>query len=388
MKSLSPENLLLILLARGELSQNPLYQAKRLLELGIDWQILLKQARLLGVESFLRRHLLQGQLSPYLSPKAQITQDLQNTARNQALANLKRYEQFEMLLSLGKTLGIDIVPLKGIFLAEWVYGDLSLRKMNDLDLLCARKDCDKLSEELKKLGYREFSQQGSANRKALIRRTGHLPILVSPAELKLELHFDLFPGQECGESTTQRLLCNSTAAQFRGLGLRLLSPEALVAHLAIHLNRHLDHINHPLALYWFADLHEVISEHKIDWNSLLSYPHELLERILPILNFLQEHWDSPVCTALPRRLEPEAENAIIEKLFSPPENQSAWRKFYFKLLKDSFSSRKSLDTLFELLFPKRDYLIERYGLNGPFSPHLYRLLHPFLILARFIRRCS
>lgn len=71
-----------------------------------------------------------------------------NLARNMLL-----YDELSKVLSAFKTAEIDVIVLKGVFLAEQIYKNIGLRPMSDIDLLVKEKDLQKAKVELNKLMY-------------------------------------------------------------------------------------------------------------------------------------------------------------------------------------------------------------------------------------------
>src|SRR5262245_9473896 len=121
-----PEILLLLRCLRRE----PAPETARLLARPIDWTYLVQTSLDHGVTQLIFRHLV-----------AIGTQSIPTEIQNAALAySRKRAEQNQRyvveLLTVIRALekeGIPVVPFKGPVIAEWFYGDVSLRSFRDLD---------------------------------------------------------------------------------------------------------------------------------------------------------------------------------------------------------------------------------------------------------------
>ena len=67
--------------------------------------------------------------------------------------NIVLYEEAKKLIGELDGCGIETIMLKGIFLAEHVYGNIALRPMTDVDILIKKEDLPRASEALGILGY-------------------------------------------------------------------------------------------------------------------------------------------------------------------------------------------------------------------------------------------
>ena len=120
--------------------------------------------------------------------------------------------------------GIRILPCKGVFLAQSVYGQLSNRQFSDIDLLIGEEDVPRGGELLGSLGFTLVETLGQEQ---VFRDTTR--------QVEIDLHWQLtpvfFPVQfEFGEMWRR-----SVAAELAGTGYRSLSPEDLLLLLCIQL---------------------------------------------------------------------------------------------------------------------------------------------------------
>jgi len=63
------------------------------------------------------------------------------------------YQEFGSLSEILRTNAIPFITLKGICMAEWLYGDIGLRQMSDIDILVQEEDGHRCLEALKQAGY-------------------------------------------------------------------------------------------------------------------------------------------------------------------------------------------------------------------------------------------
>lgn len=119
-------------------------------ERGINWHLILSWSHWHGVTPLVYHTLKE---SNWAGIPNQIKEKLErifwaNTARNLLLAA----EIDKVFEALGKR-GVRSIPIKGIFLSEEVYPDISFRMMTDIDILIRREDLMMAEESLTERGY-------------------------------------------------------------------------------------------------------------------------------------------------------------------------------------------------------------------------------------------
>jgi hypothetical protein len=163
--------------------------------------------------------------------------------------------------------GIAAMPVKGLVVAEQLYGSLSARPCADLDVLVRPGDLPAAREVLRSLG---FAQQAAPPYKALVHQF-HDPGWVRGLDTErvyLELHWALWADSQ-KRLGTDALWQRSVAATFLDRPVRILSPEDMLLHLAIHRTRS------ALRLRWVVDVAELIRRHghDLDWDAFIERAH-------------------------------------------------------------------------------------------------------------------
>ena len=82
-----------------------------------------------------------------------VAEELRDIFRWNTIRNMRYYGDLRRLLSALKPEGIPLILLKGIFLAEAVYGDMGLREMSDIDVLARPADLARIAGILTGMGY-------------------------------------------------------------------------------------------------------------------------------------------------------------------------------------------------------------------------------------------
>jgi hypothetical protein len=159
--------------------------------------------------------------------------------------------------------GVAAMPVKGLVVAEQLYGSLSARPCADLDVLVHPADLPAAREVLRSLG---FAQSAAPPYKALVHQF-HDPGWtrgVGNERVYLELHWALWADSQ-QRLGTDALWDRSVPATFLGRPVRILSPEDMLLHLAIHRTRS------ALRLRWVVDVAELIRRYgpELDWEAYL-----------------------------------------------------------------------------------------------------------------------
>ncbi|MBV5343668.1 nucleotidyltransferase family protein, partial [bacterium] len=91
-----------------------------------------------------------------LVPAAVLTK-LRNAYYKTLSRNTLIYQEFVLLSEILRANSISFITLKGICMAEWLYRDIGLRQMSDIDILIQEKDGVRCLDALHAAGY--VSQQ-------------------------------------------------------------------------------------------------------------------------------------------------------------------------------------------------------------------------------------
>lgn len=131
----SLEDELLLLLARGTLTPEIQDRARGLLARELRWSLILNRPTAYQILPLIHRHL---QTLGFPGVPAEVRAELEGVCREVALRNALAVRELSELLRLFDRAGIPAIPLKGMALAESLYGDLTLRISTDIDILVPR----------------------------------------------------------------------------------------------------------------------------------------------------------------------------------------------------------------------------------------------------------
>lgn len=130
--ALTSEDQLCLLLARGQLTPEVRSRILEFLATPLQWPLILERAYSHQVYPLLYRNLRD--LGFPGVPEA-VQDELKGLFMANALRNQLLAEELARLLSLLGEAGIRVVPLKGVALAQSLYGETAARVCSDIDLL-------------------------------------------------------------------------------------------------------------------------------------------------------------------------------------------------------------------------------------------------------------
>lgn len=120
------------------------------LQHNLNWSYILEESIRQGIGCLIYNYLSQFKNNIPENIRKSFKQiHYKNTYRN-----IKIYQEISNILSSFNNENLGVIPLKGIFLAEKVYDNISLRTMNDVDILIKKKDLLTIDKILYDLGFR------------------------------------------------------------------------------------------------------------------------------------------------------------------------------------------------------------------------------------------
>lgn len=255
------EQRVLCLTARTQAGPEIERQLIDLLRGPLDWELLWGQGHLHEVLPLLvvSMRRIEAQIDIPASWRARaLRRQYATLIRNTTLA-----EAMNEVLAALRQVGVAGIPVKGVVLAETLYGGLGMRSLGDLDVLVRPADLPAARAQLRALGFAPAPHPSFDD----LEHPFHDPPYYRPAAggaVCLELHWGLWSSRffHLGIDT---LWQRSVAAQINGSAVQILSPEDTLLHLAIHRSRS------PLRLRFVCDIAELLRKHgaALDWSYVL-----------------------------------------------------------------------------------------------------------------------
>lgn len=288
---------------------DPMYQVldRALSSFGSDpstWEELIRNAEQQGLSSLLYKHL---NALGFKLPRAS-RRDLQSLYLRTRRSNQLRNEALTEILEACRQQQIEVLLVKGIALANFVYNEPGLRPMRDIDLLVAKTDLEKARQTLAGLGYREQKNH------AIPDDYYHLAPMIKSLEglpINIELHHNLLPLQQ--QYPLWPLEKSSGSAKH----ITIHGEQALTLNLEESLHYlYLHGLQAPLTYEEFrlinvADIISLVESHLtcVDWDSVRRAEPRLLD-IFSRLHFVTP-WKQDVIDLLHLEVEkiPDAAGA-------------------------------------------------------------------------------
>ena len=308
----------LLLLARLELPPDSADHLQGLLEQPMAWGAILERAQDQGVLPTVVRNFRRLGW-PHVPPR--VRTELETSERLNALRNRFLARGLRTILGRFAQAGIPAIPLKGVALAESLYGDVSLRVCSDVDLLVSRHEVGHAIDLLHADGFRGVDRyQALEVRIDKLLRSHMEYCLVSPPasfDYLLELHWDIAWRWRADTEMIDDLWAAARPGTVLGAEAWTLSPEWELLYLAVHAARH-----RWSALKWLVDLHEVCMRGGVDWAGVVDRAQRFgleiaLHRSLGACRVL-------LGTPLPPELENQAPPRRLRVLDAGPVRAGGW----------------------------------------------------------------
>ncbi|HEX8558469.1 MAG TPA: nucleotidyltransferase family protein [Pyrinomonadaceae bacterium] len=228
----------------------------------VDWEHLYRLAHRHALLPLLHRGLERaaGGRAPGAIRERLRAKFRENATRNTLLAG-----ELARLARLFESGGAPLLAYKGPALAVQAYGDLSLRRFIDLDVVVRRRDVARAGALLRAQGFVKPDGLTESHERFLLRRQHNLAYTSGGGKLIVELHWEVAPepfaSVPLGEGTWER----AGAVTLFGAEVKCLSPEDLLLALSVHGTKHLWE-----RLAWVCDVAALVnSQPSLDWDFVL-----------------------------------------------------------------------------------------------------------------------
>lgn len=268
-----------------------------ILTAGIDWKYVRETAAQHGVIPLLYRRL-KGEMAGLVPPDELLT--LKKIFREHIIRNIRMTQRLFQILDLLASSGIAAMPFKGPALAVQAYGDLSMRRFRDLDILIHADDVDRAYRILDKQGY-VLRNPGRMNIERTFGFLDGKDLNFHFQGFVLELHWKLIEQFLAVPLEMNEIWDRAVPIVINGRNLSTLSPEDMVLLLCFHGHKH-----GWQDIGWLSDLISMTSHHpNLQWHEIFSRAENLgLKRIVVTSLFLAQKYGGIRCT-------PELESLCI-----------------------------------------------------------------------------
>lgn len=330
-------------------------------------------------------HNVLGVILPALKGARTLPASLQErlTASETLLAAQALFRQSELqaVLQVLDAADVEAAVLKGAFLASCVYVDFAARPMNDFDLFVRKGDLERAAAALDQAGYR--CKEGGPGQ---VPPGGSLEFR-SLGGQAIEARYDLTQGTRLrgvvrfreGEMWERRWIIET----FSGGEILSLDPTDHLLYLVYHAG-----ILHLFAaLIWLVDLDRLVRRFpgEIAWEDLPARARRIgcATCLWHGLTLSKDLLGTPVDDRVLRLLQPGAFRAGLIRWFLAPRKvllgmtppaQPRMQGLQMLLLD---SAGADIRSLWQGIFPPRQWLEWRYRTSSPLGLGILRALYPF-----------
>jgi hypothetical protein len=269
-----PENELLLLCARPRGVEDAAGRVRELTRAGIDWELLYRLAQRHAVLPLLYRGLEAN--AHGASPQG-FRERLREKFRENATRNTLLAGELVRIARRFESEGVAVLAYKGPALAVQAYGNLSLRRFIDLDIIVRRRDVAHAGALLRSLGFGKPEGLTESQEEFLLRRQHNLAFTRDAGKLIVELHWEVAPAAFADVPLGARAWERAVRVPLFGGEVQSLSPEDLLLALCVHGTKHLWE-----RLAWVCDVAALLaSQTNFDWPSVIRQAHDSrIERML------------------------------------------------------------------------------------------------------------
>lgn len=282
--------------------------------------------------------------------------------------------------------GIEVMPYKGLALAELAYGDIALRQAGDIDLLIRPRDFPRIRHAVCQLGYMPRLNLSPAEERAYLQSGYECAFDGAAGPNLLEVQWAIQPRFYAIDFDMSGLFRRAAAVTVAGHAMKTPSPEDLLLILSAHAAKH-----GWGRLIWLCDIARVMSQPNLNWNWIGSEARALgIVRIVQVSMLLANRL---LGTAIPPAAqanfrEDRATLALVDEIEShiaseATFNVESFAYFHFMMrLRERSADR--LRFLQRLLFTPGPGEWQAVRLPAPLFP-LYRLVRLSRLAARLVR---
>lgn len=199
---------------------------------GGAWDSIASFAQEHGVAPLLHERLQTSGVLATLPDSAQAI--LVAARRTAAFENLRHYAEFRRISVAFNRRGIPLMALKGLHLAEQVYGDISLRPMSDMDILVPESRVAQAVAAMQTLDYGpDGDLSGSVGK--MLQSKCNLGFAHRRHDVYVEVHWKLSEPGSPYAAPMDEIWQSARPAQLGGGDARVMSPEFLLLYVCAHL---------------------------------------------------------------------------------------------------------------------------------------------------------
>lgn len=366
---LSPEDKLILSAVKLHPTTEELEQMNNLIPLIQRWDYVAATSIDRGIAPLLYKKL------PLLGNKIPepIKSKLQQAYYKTFSRSMLMYEHFRKVAEALATHNIPVIALKGIYLSEWLYGDIGLRQFSDIDVLVKLEDASTCMAILAGLGYIQDNDSETEFEKKL-EVVHYTPMVLNG--VSIEVHVKLHQNNEKYCVGVDDLWRNALPETLNKATVYSLCLNDLLVHLCIHLDKHFyqGHVQFTC----FNDITNVLDKKadQLDWEALIrackGYHCEtqVFKWVVLVNKYMHAPVPIEIISTYGALLTSKDELLFVKYLHGYVGFTTGMHKHFgnFQYL-DSFSDR--VRYFWEILFPSKSFMMAKFNIKKPGQVFFY-----------------
>ena len=274
--------------------------------------------------------------------------------------------------------GIEVMPYKGLALAESIYGDIASRQAGDIDLLIHGRDLARIRATVAELGYVPHRALSAAEEHCYLQSGYECAFDGAAGRNLLEVQWAIQPQFYAVDFDHESLFRRAISITVAGHPMRTPSNEDLFLILSLHAAKHVWG-----RLIWLCDIARIMRLPGLKWDWIGSQAKDMgIVRLLRVTLLLAKRLlnaEIPAAaeTGLPQDIEAHALADEMETQIASGKIYDVESRAYFRLM---LRLRER--------WPDRAHFLSRLMLTpGPGEWAAVRLPRPLFPLYRLVRIC-
>lgn len=337
----------------------------------IRWNLLFDLAERHGTLPLLHQAFLDIEELVPAEPMRSLKQSYQTNLHKSLLLSRELIRIVERLSALA----VDVMPYKGVAVAEVVYGDIALRQSGDIDLLIRPQDLPRIRDAVRELGYMPHENLSEAEEHAYLESGYECAFDGVAGRNLLEVQWALQPRFYAVDFDMAGLFQRAMMVSVAGQPMKTPALPDLFLALSLHAAKHV-----WSRLIWLCDIARMMNLTTLNWNSIESDARNLgVARILRVTMSLAHR--------LLGAKNPSAQNSLSED----PAALTLTEEIQTQITSDAVYNVESL-AYFRLMMRLRERQADRLRFlqrliftPGPGEWKAVRLPRPLFPLYRLVR---
>jgi Uncharacterised nucleotidyltransferase len=263
----SPELELLLHAAASDGSPAARHRTRELAQAVVSWPLLLERAAQHAVVPLMEQELGRN-AADLIAPET--ASRLRAAAQEGATRSLRLTGDLVAVQRALASAGVSAIPFKGPTLAALVYGNLSLRQFEDLDILVRDRELSRARDALFAGGFSPVLQLSDHQRASIVLSGHHEQLRHAESGTTVELHWSLNNRALTHDAFEHHWWEELQPVSIGGVTMHTLGPERLLLYLCMHGGKH-----SWARLSWLCDLHRALRTYpSADWDAVWRLANE------------------------------------------------------------------------------------------------------------------